>query len=342
MEDFFTDLRTYGKNKKWMLFELFVRQPLSLCGFVYIIVSGFLYGKNAIRTWFMVIVLIVWITLAVITLARRKYSYPCWIALLILQTIAHIMNRKISFWYVTIPEIILVFIIVYYSNRKDFFFKEVSGTKDTQNRRTWEIELIVLTHLIFASCMHFSLGNVSRIESMRVYENELFAALGWFLYGGSLYLAIGWEKIAQSGWMRTVLKAAGIGIITVIARTVLDYFLGMISLDDWDYRGIMRTSLLITGAFCLVLVRILFLIFTRKKERPLDEARIPISAMAVILILYLAEYVFSCGWVIDKEDRRYAIQTVLPLYVWSMTFFMMMFWVLLRMGCVKKGNVGED
>ena len=33
MEDFFTDLRIYGKNKKWMLFELFVRQPLSLCGF---------------------------------------------------------------------------------------------------------------------------------------------------------------------------------------------------------------------------------------------------------------------------------------------------------------------
>lgn len=342
MEEFFTDLKAYGKNNKWMWFDLLVRQPLSLCGFLYIIVNGFLYGKNAIRTWAMVIVLIVWITLAVITLARQKYSYPCWIALLIFQTIVHILNRKISFWYVTIPEIILVFIILYYSNRKDFFFKEASETKDAQNRRKWEIELIVLTHLIFASCMHFSLGSVSEIESMRVYENELLSALGWFLYGGSLYLAFGWEKISQSGWMRTVLKAAGIGILTVTARTVLDYFLGTILLEGWNYRGIMRISLLITGVFCLVFLRLLFWVFARKKKHPLDEVGIPMIAMAVVSLLYLAEYTYSSGWVVDKEDWNYAIRVVLPLYVWIIAFLMMLLWIMMWMRCVKKENVKEE
>ena len=342
MEELFVDLRAYEKDKKWMWFELFIRQPIGLRNLLYSIVSGFLLENHVMRTWLMVIILIVWVTLAAMTLARKKYSYPCWIALLILQTVMNLMNIQISFWSVTIPEIMLVLMILYYSKRKDFFYKETCAAETGTNKRKWEIELIVIIHLIFASCMHFSLGNVSKIESMRVYENEQLAMLGWFLYGGGLYLALRWETITQSGWWRTVLKATGIGIATAIVRAVLDYKLDTMLLDDWDFRGIMRTSLIITGIFCLVLIRFLFAIFSKKRERLPDEARIPMIVMAVIAIFYLVEYVFSCGWVPDKEDLYYANQAVLPLYVWSMAFFLMMFWVLMRMGHARKALWGEE
>lgn len=336
MEELFVDLRAYEKDKKWMWFELFIRQPIGLRNLVYSIVSGFLLENHVMRTWFMVIILIVWVTLAAMTLARKKYSYPCWIALLILETVTNLMNIQISFWSVTIPEIMLVLMILYYSKRKDFFYKETCAAETGTNKRKWEIELIVIIHLIFASCMHFSLGSVSKIESMRVYENEQLAMLGWFLYGGGLCLALRWEKMKQSEWRWNILMAIEIGVVTAIVRAVLDYKLDTILLDDWDFRGIMRTSLIITGIFCLVLIRLLFAIFAKKRERLPDEARIPMIVMAVIAIFYLVEYVFSCGWVRDKEDLYYANQAVLPLYVWSMAFFLMMFWVLMRMGHARK------
>jgi hypothetical protein len=56
------------------------------------------------------------------------------------------------------------------------------------------------------------------------------------------------------------------GTAVAAARAVLDYNLNMILLDGWDYRGIMRTSLLATGIFCLIVIRILFLIFTKAKK----------------------------------------------------------------------------
>ena len=62
------------------------------------------------------------------------------------------------------------------------------------NCRKGEIELIMLIHFILAFCLHCSLGRVSEIKSMTVYENEMLAMLGG-LYGGGLYLAFRWEDI---------------------------------------------------------------------------------------------------------------------------------------------------
>ena len=78
MEELYVDLKAYGKNKKWMWFELFVRQPIALFSFMAITMNCFLSGNNVKRTWFMAIVVAVWITLAVMTMIRKKYSYPCW------------------------------------------------------------------------------------------------------------------------------------------------------------------------------------------------------------------------------------------------------------------------
>lgn len=336
MEELFVDLQAYGKDKKWMWFELFIRQPMGLRNLVYFIVSVFLVGNHGVRTWGMVIILIVWVVLALMTLARKRYSYSSWIALLVLQTVVNLMNREISFLSAVTQEIILVLLILYYSKRKDFFYKEASDAEPGVKSRRWEIELVILIHLIFASCLHWSLGSVLKIGSMTVYENEMLAMLGWFLYGGGLYLAFRWEKITRQSWRRIVLNAAGTGIAVAAARTVLDYYLDGMLLDGWNYRGIMRTSLLITGAFCLILIRIFFIIFAKRRKRPLDEAWIPMAAMAVIAISYLAEYVFSCGWV--SYDQYYARQGVLPLYVWSISYFLMLFWVVLRMKCVNKGE----
>ncbi len=339
MEELYVDLKAYGKSKKWMWFELFARQPIALFSFMGITMNCFLSGNNVKRTWFMAIVVVVWITLAVMTIIRKKYSYSCWIALLILQTAAYIMNGGISFWRATISEIILVFLIAYYNNRKDFFYKEkeTCETKDCQGSRKWEINLIIIIHLVFACCMHFFLGNVSDITSMRVYDNTWLAMLGWFLYGTSLCLTLKWEKIVQLEWRQAVFAALGAGMVTVTARIVLDHMLDTILLDTWNQRGIMRASLIITGIFCLALIRILFAIFTEREKNSPTEAHMPIIIMAVIAILYLVEYTFSCGWV-EKEDLEYAYQVVLPVYVWSSAYFIMIFWALMRMRCVNKSD----
>ena len=34
MEDLYVDLKAYGKNKKWMWFELVARQPIALFSFM--------------------------------------------------------------------------------------------------------------------------------------------------------------------------------------------------------------------------------------------------------------------------------------------------------------------
>ncbi len=340
MEQLFKDLKAYEKGKRWMWFELFIRQPVSLCGLAYFLVSSLLAGDQAVRSWLMIIILSAWIVLAVMTLARNRYSYPSWIALLVLQTIASVMNTEISFWSVLIQEIILALLILYYNKRKDFFYKEVSDAETGANGRKWEIELVVLIHLILAFCLHYSLGSMLRIRSMTIYENERLALQGWFLYGGGLYLALGWEKITRKRWWRTALGAAGMGIAAAAARAALDYNLNMMVLDSADRKGTMRTSLLITGAFCLILIMILFMIFTKERKLPLKEAWIPMAVMAFIAIFYLAEYVYSCGWVGEKEDLDYARQGVLPMYVWSMSYFLTLFWVALRMRRVKRGIEG--
>ncbi|GFI05012.1 MAG: hypothetical protein HFI44_16110 [Lachnospiraceae bacterium] len=194
MAELFGDLRAYDKSKNWMWFELFICQPIGLYNCLAFTINSFLMKNYVMRTWVMLIISIVWVGLTVMTLARKGYSYRCWIALLILQTITSLMNARLSFWSITIPEIMLVLLVLYYNGRKAFFYKEVSDAETGVNCRKGEIELIMLIHFILAFCLHCSLGRVSEIKSMTVYENEMLAMLGG-LYGGGLYLAFRWEDI---------------------------------------------------------------------------------------------------------------------------------------------------
>lgn len=137
LKEFYADMRSYYKKNKWMKFEFYFRQPFGLLILILNIITTIIMNHNRagyIAALAMTIELLIGIILLSLILARKKYSYPCLIVLLVIEGISTPIWR-FSVVSVASAGIMLVLLIVYYRGRKDFFYKErVEIDKRKRNR----------------------------------------------------------------------------------------------------------------------------------------------------------------------------------------------------------------
>lgn len=127
LKEFYTDMKEYEIKNKWMKFDFYFRQPfgiLVLLASLAVLLSRANGRMGKVYTLVVAVIISVVILLLYLTFLREKYSYHCWIALLVLDMFLHISYKDFSIWKSIIPVVFLILLVTYYRNRRDFFYKE--------------------------------------------------------------------------------------------------------------------------------------------------------------------------------------------------------------------------
>lgn len=126
-KEFYADMKEYEIKNKWMKFEFYFRQPFGLLvSLVSLAVLLFRADGRMGKIYMLVtaVTISVAILLLYLTFLREKYSYHCWIALLVMHMLLDIPYKDFSIWETIIPVVLFMLLVIYYRNRKDFFYKE--------------------------------------------------------------------------------------------------------------------------------------------------------------------------------------------------------------------------
>ena len=126
-KEFYADMKEYEIKNKWMKFEFYFRQPFGLLiSLVSLAVLLFRADGRMGKIYILVtaVTISVAILLLYLTFLREKYSYHCWIALLVMQMLLDIPYKDFSIWESIVPVVFLILLVIYYRNRRDFFYKE--------------------------------------------------------------------------------------------------------------------------------------------------------------------------------------------------------------------------
>ena len=186
--------------------------------------------------------------------------------------------------------------------------------------RKQEYVAVVIINVVFAIFSYFFYSSVRKISTIKIYENVPVAAIGWFLYGGCLCLALRHEKIEDQGRNRTILKAVIFGVFVAIAKMGLDY------VTDWIGVGRFREIFIASGVenalFGLLITVILFAVFVRGKVRWSVQSANLIAGIVGLLMLYTMG-VNILGVSYDEAE-------MISLNVGAYALFMVLLWWLLN------------
>lgn len=134
IREFYRDLNSYSRNKKWMIFDFYVRQPLTLVSSI-IQLLGYMGEAFINRTdmFFLADTFVLVLVDAVLlfgTLTRKQYSFLCLTMLVVMQTVTNFMNKYYSAFGLALAVVCLTPLMIYYYKRKDFFYKENTKNED--------------------------------------------------------------------------------------------------------------------------------------------------------------------------------------------------------------------
>lgn len=125
-KEFYTDMKEYEIKNKWMKYEFYFRQPFGVLGLLALLVVLLFRADGRLGkeyTLAVAAIICINVLLLYLTFLREKYSYYCWIALLVLDMLLNIY-KDFSIWKSIIPVVFLILLVTYYRNRRDFFYKE--------------------------------------------------------------------------------------------------------------------------------------------------------------------------------------------------------------------------
>ena len=139
-KEFYADMKEYEIKNKWMKFEFYFRQPFGLLVLLASL-AVFLFRADGRMGKVYALVIAVIISIVVLflylTFLREKYSYHCWIALLVMDMFLHIPYKYFSIWESIVPVVFLILLVIYYRNRRDFFYKErIEEDYEQRERKT--------------------------------------------------------------------------------------------------------------------------------------------------------------------------------------------------------------
>lgn len=128
ISEFYEDLNNYPRNRKWMIFDFYVRQPFGLVksiiqSVLYLIMS-LIYRTDILLTTGALVVAFIEVGLFFGTLVRKKYSLLCLMLLWVIQAVSIIMSEYNSVLGFIVAAACLTPVIIYYYKRKNFFYKE--------------------------------------------------------------------------------------------------------------------------------------------------------------------------------------------------------------------------
>lgn len=190
-------------------------------------------------------------------------------------------------------------------------------------------------NIIFAIFYRFLLNIDGAISTVKIYQNEYAAAIGWFLYGGSLCLALRCAKIEEQGWFRPILKSVIFGAFTTAIKMGLDHLTDWIVFEYWSIDKIFVVSGLENSVFILFMIIILFALFVRGRVHWSVQAAKPITGIVLTALIYFYGvnnvYDFYYGYTSDR----------IRLNVWLFALFVFMLWWLLNTLYDEKENVNE-
>ncbi|MDE7251131.1 MAG: hypothetical protein K2N82_14895, partial [Lachnospiraceae bacterium] len=126
-KDFYVNMKEYKIKNKWMKFDFYFRQPFGLLGFLAVLAVLLFRADGRIGrlyTLAVVTIIIINVLLLYLTFLREKYSYHCWIALQVLDMFLSIPYKDFSICRLLVPVVFLILLVLYYRNRRDFFYRE--------------------------------------------------------------------------------------------------------------------------------------------------------------------------------------------------------------------------
>lgn len=209
--------------------------------------------------------------------------------------------------------------------------------------RTKEYILVTAVNILFAFYTLIFLNGVLYISLHIVTTITYFAACGWFLYGCSLYMILKWDNTHSYGQVRHILASVAIGLLTVLAKAIWDYFSGILIPSSYSLMiaAVIRGTVDgIFGGSCIIL---LFLKFIKGRKQWSERAQKPARWILADVCVYIAGIIVTAyaasrvSEVIEKSDENllkmdiyFAHGFILPLNVWTYAFFATILWWFMR------------
>ena len=171
--------------------------------------------------------------------------------------------------------------------------------------RRGEYILVTVINVMFAIYTRIFMGSMLYISLIEIGGITYSAMIGWFLYVCSLCVVLLWERRELYGWK--------------------------------------KICLLLSDIFGVFLTVMLFLLFVKGKKKWTERVKKPFLWITADALLYAAALLGIYSEIdrmtrligtteenITKIDYFYAYGFVLPINVWTYTFFMIMLWWLMR------------
>lgn len=196
-----------------------------------------------------------------------------------------------------------------------------------------EYVAIIVINVIFAAFSYFLFHSVDEVSAIKIYENVYAAAIGWFLYGGCLCLALRCERIEEQKWARPILKAVVFGILSSAVKMGLDHVTDWIIIENWSLIKTFFVSGAVNGVFAFLMMAILFAVSVKGKVNWTLQAAKPIAGMAVVAMFYI--------WKKNPDVWTYEsyLSRKISMNVWTFAFFMIFLWWLLNILHSEKESV---
>lgn len=205
-----------------------------------------------------------------------------------------------------------------------------------------EYILVVIINVFFAFYTNLFLGGIPYISLQIVTEKTYLSIIGWFLYGGLLYMILKWDNIHIKGKFRFILGAVAVGLVTVLLKAVLDYSTSTLIADRISLIMTVVIEGIIYDIFGIGLILFIFILFVKRKRHWSKQSNKPFIWIMVDVVVYIIgliriftgssnmmKLIGTSEENIRKIDLYYA-HVALPLNVWTYTFLMIFFWWLMR------------
>ncbi|GFI04233.1 hypothetical protein IMSAG025_01334 [Muribaculaceae bacterium] len=209
--------------------------------------------------------------------------------------------------------------------------------------RRKELFLVTVINVMFAIYTRIFMGSMLYISLIEIGGITYSAMIGWFLYVCSLCVVLLWERRELYCWKKICLLSAGTSVVMVMMRAVFDYISDQFIWSIWSMYKILCLSGILSDIFGIFLTVALFLLFVKGKKKWTERVKKPFLWIIADALLYAAALLGIYSEIdrmtrlietteenITKIDYFYAYGFVLPINVWTYTFFMIMLWWLMR------------
>lgn len=228
--------------------------------------------------------------------------------------------------------------------------KGVRELERMNTKRTTEYILVATVNVLFAFYTFIFLNGVPYISLHIVTITTYFAVCGWLLYGCFLYMILKWDNTNIYGRVRHILVSVAIGFLAVLAKAILDYFSGVLIPSSYSLMKATVIGGTVDGIFGGSFIILLFLKFEKGKKQWSERAQKPARWILADVCVYIAGIIVTAyatsrvSEVIEKSDENllkmdiyFARGFILPLNVWTYTFFAIIVWWFMRTLYIHEG-----